>query len=94
VGLLAMAFDGANMWIAASHQTILKMRANDNAVIGTFHVDILPDALAYDGANIWVVGEGSFGWSKCEPVMVRFWGISRRVERLPAFCLTDAISGS
>src|SRR5215813_7934000 len=51
----AIAFDGANMWIAnLNDNTVTKLRASDGALMGTFSVGRRPDGLAYDGANMWV----------------------------------------
>jgi len=52
----AMAFDGANIWVAnADDGNVTKLRASDGANLGTFAVGINPGGgVAFDGANIWV----------------------------------------
>jgi hypothetical protein len=55
-------FDGANIWVARYVQGggLVKMRASDGAVLGTFGLSfsgVLPSDnghMAFDGANIWV----------------------------------------
>lgn len=52
---LGIAYDGANMWVPSeTTNSVMKLRANDGAVLGTFTVGNYPDGVAYDGANIWV----------------------------------------
>jgi hypothetical protein len=55
-------FDGANLWITSYRNasgTLVKMRASDGAVLGTFplsfhSVGVSKIRMAFDGANIWV----------------------------------------
>ena len=52
---LAIAFDGANIWVAnSSSNTVTELRASDGTTLGTFLVGISPVAIASDGTNIWV----------------------------------------
>ena len=56
-----MAFDGANMWITHGSRSVSKVRANDNAILGTFTVGSAtasPSDIAFDGANLWVTNAG------------------------------------
>src|SRR5262245_31387739 len=51
----AVAFDGANIWVANQYSsTVNKVRVSDGAVLGTYSVGERPVALAFDGTNIWV----------------------------------------
>ena len=38
---------------------MIKLRASDGAVLGTFGVGSAPLGLAFDGANIWVTNQNS-----------------------------------
>jgi DNA-binding beta-propeller fold protein YncE len=61
----ALAFDGANIWVANSlDDTVTKVRASDGSLVGTYPVGRWPNALAFDGANIWVVNSGNNTVSK------------------------------
>ena len=52
----ALAFDGANIWVANDgSDTVTKLRAADGANLGTFDVGALPRGFAFDGVNIWVL---------------------------------------
>src|SRR6266404_5935830 len=54
-GPRAVAFDGANIWVAnLIDDTVTKLRASDGVTVGTFPVGRNPIGLAFDGANIWV----------------------------------------
>ena len=54
-GPIAMAFDGANIWVANWYDnTVMKLRASDGVNLGTFAVATSPNAIAFDGTNIWV----------------------------------------
>jgi DNA-binding beta-propeller fold protein YncE len=62
---MAVAFDGANIWVANSTTTnVTKLRASDGANLGTFPVGNYPSAVAFDGANIWLANQGSNTVSK------------------------------
>ena len=51
----ALAFDGANIWVANwAGNSVMKLRASDGEILGTYPTGIAPQALAFDGANIWV----------------------------------------
>src|SRR5579863_394976 len=50
-----VAFDGANIWVTnASSNNVMKFRASDDTLLGTFAVGHEPVGAAFDGANIWV----------------------------------------
>jgi hypothetical protein len=46
-----LTYDGANVWVANGNG-VTKVRASDNAILGTFLAS--GGELAFDGANIWV----------------------------------------
>jgi collagen triple helix repeat protein len=49
------AFDGENIWIAnLSLNRLIKLRANDGVVLGTFPTGNAPAGIAFDGTNLWV----------------------------------------
>ena len=55
----AVAFDGANIWVAnESGNTVTKMSASDGTIISTYTV-LRPRGIAFDGANIWVASYDS-----------------------------------
>jgi DNA-binding beta-propeller fold protein YncE len=47
-----------------SSNNIMKLRASDGAILGTFAVGNGPGDVAFDGANIWVANYLSFSVSK------------------------------
>jgi DNA-binding beta-propeller fold protein YncE len=51
-----LAFDGANIWVtdAISEGEVIKLRASDGAVLGSFLVGQVPRGIAFDGTKIWV----------------------------------------
>ena len=56
----AMAFDGANIWVANyGSNTLTKLRASDGSLVTNFAVGTNPDGIAFDGVNIWVANLGS-----------------------------------
>jgi len=60
-----VAFDGSNIWIANSYSnTVTKLRASDDAVIGNFVTGNYPFFLAYDGKNMWISNSGDNTVSK------------------------------
>jgi len=60
-----LAFDGASMWVVNySSNNVMKLRASDGAVVGSFNVGANPYAAAFDGANIWVTNSNSGTISK------------------------------
>jgi DNA-binding beta-propeller fold protein YncE len=61
---IAVAFDGANIWVANFGGNVTKLRASDGTVLGTFAVGTNPFGVAFDGANIWVTNQGSSTVSK------------------------------
>src|SRR5262245_52419285 len=51
----AVAFDGANIWVANQFSgTVKKVSIGAGAAVATYSVGKRPVALAFDGANIWV----------------------------------------
>jgi hypothetical protein len=54
-----LAFDGAHVWAAVENGTVVKIRASDNALVGTFPVGADPFGVVFDGANVWVSATGS-----------------------------------
>ena len=55
----AIAFDGANIWVANYFSNnIMKLNPSTGAVVGTYGVGN-PLSIAFDGANIWVTNNGS-----------------------------------
>ena len=55
-GVEGVAFDGDHVWVSTSEGALIKVRASDNAVLGTFQVGADGRGLAFDGANLWVAG--------------------------------------
>jgi hypothetical protein len=49
-----VVFDGANIWVTVSPDTIIKLRASDGKMLGKFTVGGAPWWPAFDGENIWV----------------------------------------
>jgi DNA-binding beta-propeller fold protein YncE len=62
-GSYGVAFDGANIWVAAG-SGVTKVRASDGTVLGSFATGSGPYGVAFDGANIWVANGGSHTVSK------------------------------
>jgi len=64
-----MAFDGANIWVANNgSNNVMKLRASDGAVLGTFTVGRGPFGVALAptaaGVMVWVANFGSDTVSK------------------------------
>lgn len=58
-GPVALAFDGANMWVANfAGLTVTKLRASDGTILGRFYVGFNPSSVVFDGWNVWVAGPG------------------------------------
>jgi hypothetical protein len=52
-----LAFDGVNMWLADNAGQVVKVRASDDAVVGTFPLSgFNPIDILFDGRAIWVDG--------------------------------------
>lgn len=50
-----MAFDGANVWVTNTDtDNVTKIRASDNAILGTYAVGDGPTGIAFDGTYVWV----------------------------------------
>jgi hypothetical protein len=65
---VALAFDGANIWVAnGESDSVGKIRARDGKFLGTYPSGgVWPDALAFDGASIWVAnGHSNTIAAKC-----------------------------
>jgi hypothetical protein len=52
-----LLYDGANIWVTVSPNTVSKLRASDGAFLGFFNRGGVSTGIAFDGANIWV-GDG------------------------------------
>src|ERR1051326_5903894 len=50
-----LAFDGSSMWITTNNASVVRVRASDGSVLGTFTGFSVPYGVAYDGAHVWVV---------------------------------------
>lgn len=48
-----MAFDGANLWVLNSDNTVTKLSASDGTVVGTYSVGS-STAMVFDGVSIWL----------------------------------------
>jgi DNA-binding beta-propeller fold protein YncE len=70
-----VAFDGANnIWVAPDYgNTVIKLRANDGAVLGTFRVGDGTHHVVFDGANIWVTSSG--GYQQIGSGKYAFWDV-------------------
>ncbi len=53
-GLLALAFDGANIWVPNDGGTVTKLRASDGKDLGTFTVGCDGSGVAFDGVDLWL----------------------------------------
>jgi len=52
-----LAFDGVNMWLADNTGKVVKVRASDDVVVGTFPLsNFNPADILFDGRAIWVDG--------------------------------------
>jgi hypothetical protein len=52
-----LAFDGVNMWLADNTGKVVKVRASDDVVVGTFPLsNFNPIDILFDGRAIWVDG--------------------------------------
>lgn len=49
-----LAFDGTHMWASLSSNNVIKIRASDNTIVGTYPVGSGPEDVVFDGVNIWV----------------------------------------
>ncbi|OGP77648.1 MAG: hypothetical protein A2V86_06510 [Deltaproteobacteria bacterium RBG_16_49_23] len=57
---MAIAFDGANIWVSRASGLATKLRASDGASLGDFiGGGSNSRGIAFDGANIWMTNEGS-----------------------------------
>src|SRR5271169_3505275 len=52
-------FDGQNIWVTISPNTISKLRASDGKVLGTFATGSAPWWPAFDGKNVWIPNASS-----------------------------------
>jgi hypothetical protein len=64
----ASAFDGTYIPVTNSYgggpRTVMKLRASDGSVLGTFNVGNSPGDIAFDGGDIWVINGESNTVSK------------------------------
>ena len=51
-------FDGDHMWVSMNTGELMKVRASDGAVLGTYPCGASPVASCFDGAHIWVTNSG------------------------------------
>src|ERR1035438_10456849 len=59
-GPAGLAFDGSSIWVANPQSgDVIKVRASDGTVLGTFAAGSQPLDLCFDGSNIWVVNNDS-----------------------------------
>jgi outer membrane protein assembly factor BamB len=50
-----LAYDGANLWVGCPVENqVVRFRASDGELLGSFPVGNSPGGLAFDGANVWV----------------------------------------
>ena len=66
----ALAFDGANIWVAMkSNDTLLKLRSTDGFIAGTFNLSpgSAPASLVFDGLDLWIANSGTNTISKLRP---------------------------
>src|SRR5579863_276295 len=59
-----VVFDGANVWVTVSPDSVTKLRASDGKSLGSFDVGGAPWWPAFDGENIWVPSTSSGTVSK------------------------------
>jgi len=63
-----VAFDGKNIWVANENSNnVMKVKATDGAVLGTFNVGTNPVGVVFDGTNVWVANRDSNTVSKLRP---------------------------
>ena len=91
----AIAFDGANMWVANfNSDNVTELRASDGALLGTFSVGSQPNAVAFDGANIWVANQNTnnvvrIGHTKLGPAVLAASTSDRAPRAWPSMALTS-----
>jgi DNA-binding beta-propeller fold protein YncE len=56
-----IAFDGQNVWVAndSAANSVTKIDAKSQTILGTYSVGRAPDAVAFDGTYIWVANSNS-----------------------------------
>jgi hypothetical protein len=63
--LTGALYDGSSIWVAlAFENSVVKLRASDGAILGTFPVGPHPQLLAFDGSSIWATNSGGSTVSK------------------------------
>ena len=50
--------DGRSIWVTISNNTVVRLRASDGALLGTFAVGSDPRGIALEGDNVWVTDFG------------------------------------
>ena len=64
---IGLAFDGSSMWVAnLNSDNVMKLRASDGEILGTFAVGSQPAEIAFDGANVWVTNHNGSSVSKLQ----------------------------
>ena len=64
---IGLAFDGASMWVAnLNSDNLMKLRASDGEILGTYGVGSQPAEIAFDGANVWVTNYSGGSVSKLQ----------------------------
>jgi hypothetical protein len=58
---LALAFDGANIWVPNNGGTVTKLRASDGKVLGTYNVGADGSGITFDGVNLWFTAGAYIG---------------------------------
>jgi len=60
-GPVALASDGANIWVACQggKGTVAKLAGTSGALLGTYTAGTTPEGIVFDGAHIWVANYGS-----------------------------------
>jgi DNA-binding beta-propeller fold protein YncE len=56
-----IAFDGQSVWVAndSGANSVTKINARSQTIVGTYVVGRAPDAVVFDGTNIWVANSNS-----------------------------------
>ncbi len=49
----SIAFDGTNLWVSDTNQSLYKVSPGDGTVLGQYGVGTSPVSIVFDGANIW-----------------------------------------
>src|SRR5215471_3512488 len=53
-------FDGTNLWVTTTFDTVIKVRPSDGHILGTFGpFSAGAGSMAFDGANVWITTSGN-----------------------------------